>query len=129
MSNRTTNLINLRPQIPIVIDENATSDAEKFQNRTLRPVLKFQHDLLVEFFKNYIEKRKGVFHKLTENGKLEYIENSVRKDLRFKSLLLGILIGQFSIEETGLFFKNESENSRRMTNLIIQRLQSQVLEF
>ena len=129
MQNRTTILTNLRPQIPVIIDENATSDAEKFQNRTLRPILKFQNDLLFELFKNYIEKRKGVFHKMIEDAKLAYIENSIRKDLKFKNLLLGTIVGHFTAEETILFFKAENENSRRMTNLIIQRLQSQFLEF
>lgn len=126
---RTTNLTNLRPKIPVIIDEKSTSDAEKFQNRTLRPILKFQNDLLIELFKNYIEKRKGVFHKMTEKEKLAYIENSVRKDLRYKNLLLGTIIGHFTAEETVLFLKAENENSRRMTNLIIQRLQSLVLDF
>ncbi|MFT5745125.1 MAG: hypothetical protein ACI9XO_000725 [Paraglaciecola sp.] len=129
MENRNNTLRELRPQIPIIIEENAASDAEKFQNRTLRPILKFQHDLLVELFKRYIEKRKGVFHKLIEERKLEYIEHSVRKDLKFKNLLLGVIIGYFTAEETILFFKAENENSRRMSNLIIQRLQSKVLEF
>lgn len=129
MQNRTTALKNIRPNIPIIIDEDATSDAEKFQNRTLRPILKLQHELLIDLFKNYIEKRKGIFHKMREEEKLKYTENSIRKDLKFKNLLLGIIIGHFTAEETVLFFKADNENSRRMTNLIIQRLQSQVLEF
>lgn len=129
MEKKTDLLIQLRPKIPVIIDENATSDAEKFQNRTLRPILKLQNDLLTDLFKHYIEKRKGVFFKMNEEDKLAYIDNSVRKDLKFKNLLLGIIIGHFTAEETVLYFEKENENSRRMTNLIIQRLQSQVLEF
>jgi len=129
MEDRNNVLINIRPNIPVIIDENATSDAEKFQNRTLRPILKLQNELLIDLFKNYIEKRKGVFHKMIEEEKLKYIENSIRKDLKFKNLLLGTIIGQFTTEEIVLFFEADNENSRRMTNLIIQRLQSQLLEF
>lgn len=129
MQNRTIALKNIRPNIPVIIDENATSEAEKFQNRTLRPILKLQHELLMDLFKHYIEKRKGVFFKMDEQNKLAYIDNSIRKDLKFKNLLLGTIIGHFTTEETLLYFAKENENSRRMTNLIIQRLQSQVLEF
>lgn len=129
MQNRTELLLQLRPKIPLIIDENATSPAEKFQNRTLRPILKLQNDLLKLLFKNYIEKRKGVYHKMTEKEKLAYIEQSIRKDLKFKSLLLGTIVGQFIDSEMTLFYQEENENTRRMTNLIIQRLQSQWLAF
>ena len=129
MENRTEALSNMRPSIPIIIDENATSGAEKFQNRTLRPILKFQNDLLAQLFKNYIDKRKGAFYKLTEKEKLAYVEQAVRKDLRHKSLLLGVIIGHFTVEETVLFLQEENENTRRITNLIVQRLQSCIHDF
>ena len=83
----------LRPQIPTIIDENVSSSAELFQNRSLRQILKLQNDLLLQIFKFYILKRKGAFYKLTEPKKMEYIEQSIRKDIKFKNLLLGTIIG------------------------------------
>ena len=38
-----------------------SSVEEKFQNQTLRPILKFQNDLFIEVFRNYATKQKGVF--------------------------------------------------------------------
>lgn len=123
---RDTAIKNLRPPIPTIIDKNASSVAEQFQNRTLRPILKLQHDLLIEIFKQYIIRRKGTFHKLSAPKQLDYIESSIRKDLRFKNLLVGVITGHFTLAEWNLFTQEESELTKRMTNLLVQRLQSSV---
>ncbi len=126
---RDTQLITLRPPIPTIIDKNAVNPAELFQNRTLRPILKLQNDLLDAIFKNYIIKRKGVFHKLGQPKRVEYIENSIRKDLKFKNLLVGVITGHFTLEEWARFIADERELTKRTTNLLVQRLTSQVEVF
>ncbi len=118
----------LRPKIPAIIDLDATTLAEQFQNRTLRPILKLQNDLLLDVFSHYIQQRKGVYYTLSEEKRLEYIEHSIRKDLKFKHLLMGITIGQFTAEEWETYVQHEDELRRRMTDLLVQRLQSQQIE-
>jgi len=119
----------LRPLIPTIIDKNAVSSAELFQNRTLRPILKLQHDLLTAIFRQYIIKRKNAFHNLNVPKRVEYIENSIRKDLKLKILLVGVITGHFTLEEWALFIADEGELTKRMTNLLVQRLTSQVASF
>lgn len=126
---RDTDLIALRPLIPTIIDKNAVSPAELFQNRTLRPILKLQNDLLDAIFRRYIVKRKNTFHKLNAPKKIEYIENSIRRDLKLKNLLVGVITGHFTLEEWSLFIADEGELTKRMTNLLVQRLTSQVSVF
>ena len=126
---RDKDLIALRPLIPTIIDKNAVNPAELFQNRTLRPILKLQNDLLDAIFKQYIIKRKGAFHKLSGSKKVEYIENSIRKDTKLKNLLVGVITGHFTLEEWTLFIEDEGELPKRMTNLLVQRLTSQVAVF
>ncbi len=126
---RDTDLIALRPLIPTIIDKNAVNPAELFQNRTLRPILKLQNDLLDAIFRRYIVKRKNAFHKLNVPKRVEYIENSIRKDLKFKNLLVGVITGQFTLEEWNTFIADERELTKRMTNLLVQRLTSQVAVF
>ena len=109
----------------LTFEKEAESEFEKFQNKVLRPILKLQNDLLVEIFKNYVEKRKGAFDKLSEKEKMVYIDQSVRKDMKFKHYLEGIITGMFTLEEYALFMENEEELTKRMVNLLIQRLQSQ----
>ena len=126
---RDTELIALRPPIPTIIDKNAVNPAELFQNRTLRPILKLQNDLLEAIFKQYIIKRKNAFHQLNALKKVSYIENSIRRDSKLKNLLVGVITGHFTLEEWALFIADEGELTKRMTNLLVQRLTSQVSSF
>jgi hypothetical protein len=114
---------------PILAIETAESSAiEQFQNVTLRPILKLQHDLFVALFRNYIEKRKNTFVTLSKGQRLAYISASIKEDLKFKNRLLGVLIGYFTLEEFYVFSENEAELTRRFTEMLIKRLQSVVLD-
>ena len=60
MSNRQFNLKSIRPEfLSTTINDNMSND-ERFQNLVLRPIIKLQNDLLIEVFKNYIAKHKGL---------------------------------------------------------------------
>ncbi|GAK89105.1 hypothetical protein JCM19297_3629 [Nonlabens ulvanivorans] len=61
MNNRDEYLVALRPEIPNARVSDDMSVEEQFQNRTLRPIAKLQHDLLIAVFHNYIKKHKNVF--------------------------------------------------------------------
>lgn len=51
MDSRSESLLDIRPSIPQAQFNNQMSFNERFQNQTLRPVIKFQNNLLVEAFK------------------------------------------------------------------------------
>ena len=97
---------------------------EKFQNQTLRPILKWQNELLLEVFRNYASKQKGVFFSLSPEKKEAYIENVIQKDIKFRNTIKGIVIGLFSLEEFQDYIKNSSNLNKRMMNLVIERLKS-----
>jgi len=122
-NNRDASLKSVRPAIPLIIEEAATSVEERFQNTCLRPVLKFQNDLLLAVFRSYLELRKGHFYALSKPKKLEYIEHAVRKDLKFKNLLIGLVVGQFTVMEWETYNANERELRKRVTGLLVQRIQ------
>ncbi len=124
---RTQQILSLRLNLQLPVTE--TGIYEHFQNTTLRPILKYQHDLMVLLFKNYIEKRKNAYFKLTPLQKLDYIQQAVKTDVAFKNRLVGLVIGHFTIEEFIIFSENETELLRRLTDLIVQRLQSIVQNF
>ena len=113
----------IRPTL--TFEKEAESEFEIFQNEVLRPVLKFQNDLLTEIFKNYCNKRKSIFYKLSDKEKMVYIDQAVRRDMKFKHYLEGIITGLFTVEEYNTFMENEEELTKRIINLLIQRLQSQ----
>ena len=56
MDSRSTNLKEIRPEIPQAKIHDNMSVEERFQNETLRPIIKLQNDLLIELFKNYVRK-------------------------------------------------------------------------
>lgn len=126
MDTRASILTNSRPEIPTArFLPNMTSE-EFFQNKVLRPIIKFQNDLFIEVFKNYIRKNKNKFYELNVDNRLLYIEHSIQKDIKFRNNLKGIILGQFTVEEYGEYAKNSSSLNKRMMKLVIKRLQDQV---
>jgi hypothetical protein len=95
MSSRSIQLKQIRPDFSSVTINKDMSSEERFQNLTLRPVIKFQHDLLIAAFKNYVKKHKNVFQDLSIEKRIDYIENAIHKDMKFRNSLKGMLIGVF----------------------------------
>ena len=126
MNDRHNDLLRIRPEIKKHQTFDTMSDEERFQNATMRPILKLQHPLLMEVFINYANKHKGVFYELSIEKRMQYIETAVCKDQKFRNSLKGMLIGQFTVEEYQLYISNSSKLNKRMMNLVIARLQDQI---
>lgn len=126
MANRDELLLNFRGE-PIGVTFENSSFEELFQNKTLRPILKLQNDLFIEVFKNYAIKQKNVFFTLSPEKKLGYIENVIQRDVKFRNSLKGMIIALFTVNEYKEYIKNSSNLNKRMMNLLIERLKSQVL--
>lgn len=126
MDDRTTKLLAIRPEILSARFDDSTGKDERFQNETLRPIIKFQNFLLVEAFKNYAQKHKNSFYGLNLEERLNYIERAVQKDIKFRNSLKGMVIGQFSVEEYQTYIENSSSLNKRMMNMVIERLKDQV---
>ena len=129
MNDRPNDLLRIRPEIKKTQQLDNMSVEERFQNVTLRPILKLQNPLLVAVFHNYIQKRKGVFYDLGLKKKLAYIENSLINDQKFRNSVKGMIIGQFTLEEYTAYNRNSSALNKRMMNMIIERLKDQVQLF
>nr|WP_315154861.1 glyoxalase [uncultured Flavobacterium sp.] len=106
-----------------------SSSEETFQNQVLRPILKLQNDLFVASFENYITKNKKDFYSLSTEKKLLLIENSIQKDIKFRNALKGIVIGLFTLDEYQTYIQNSSNLNKRMMNMLIERLKSQIQLF
>ena len=128
METRDQFLISLRGETVGTVDSQSSSE-EKFQNQTLRPILKLQNDLFIDVFVNHISKHKNDFYNYSIEKKLQFIENTIQKDIKFRNSLKGIIIGLFTIEEYAEYIKNSSSLNKRMMNMLIERLKSQVQIF
>lgn len=126
MNQRDINLLSQRPEILSARVSEEMSFEEQFQNKTLRPIAKLQNELFVEVFKNYIKKHKNAFHNFTIEKKLLFIENAIQKDIKFRNSLKGIVIGQFTLEEYGLYISDSSALNKRMMNIVKERMLSNI---
>ena len=129
MNDRPNDLLRIRPEIKKTQQFENMSVEERFQNESLRPILKLQNPLFLAVFHNYIEKRKGVFYSLGLEKKLNYIENSLNRDQKFGDSIKGMVIGLFTMEEYNAYSLNSSALNKRMMNMVIERLKDQVQLF
>lgn len=127
METRDEVLIGLRPSIASAKVLPGMSSEEIFQNETLRPIIKLQNDLLLAAFRNYAQKHKNVFYDLSVEKRLDYIENAIHKDMKFRNSLKGMVIGQFTIQEYESYIQNSSALNKRMMTLVKERLKNNML--
>ena len=128
MQDRTFLLLAIRPNLNTLDKDLNTKEIETFQNDVLRPILKFQNDLLLQMFIDYVKQYKGVFFKLSNHEKMSYIQEALSANQRLRSLILGTIVGLFTLEDYSYYRLNLSELNKRIVALVIKRLQSQ-LEF
>ncbi|WP_297507915.1 glyoxalase [Flavobacterium sp.] len=128
MESRDIGLTELRSKSIGNITANSSTE-EVFQNQTLRPILKFQNDLFVEVFRNYAVKQKNVFFTLPPQKKMDYIEHVIQRDIKFRNALKGMVIGLFTTKEYQEYIQNSSNLNKRMMNMVIERLKSQIQLF
>ena len=112
----------VRPVLPDSLTDGDLKEEELFQNMVLRPIIKMQHDILIIMFQNYLIKKKLDFTALEEVKQKEHINSIVTKDIVFKNLIIGVVIGQFSKIELNFFFKNSVELKKRIIQIIKYRL-------
>ena len=129
MDSRHQDLKGIRPKIPTAVITKHMSSQERFQNETIRPIVKFQNPLLIEIFRNYIVKHKNVFYDLSVSKRIAYIENAIHKDMKFRNSLKGTIIGQFTITEYQDYIKDSSALNKRMMHIVKERLLSQIQLF
>lgn len=113
--------IALRPQLALA---PAAAPDEQFQNDTLRPIMKMQHDLLLAVFRMFLAKRKVKLEQLPAKQRFAKIKELLTRDNRLRGLLFGIAIGQFTGEEMDYYLANDGNVNRRITNLIVERMTS-----
>jgi len=113
---------NVRPKLADLVN-TGTLEIEKFQNDTIRPIIKRQHNFLIISFKNYIKKSKTDFYNIKTEKQKEKINSILTKDIIFKNMILGGILGQLSDEELIFYLKDSSELKKRIFQIIKQRLQ------
>ena len=103
-----------------------SSGEEEFQNKTLRPILKLQNELILQIFNNYLTQNKIHFSNLSIDKKMNTIENTIAKDSSLQNTYKGIIIAFFTIDEYQLYSTFSSGINKRIRSMLIERIQSQL---
>ena len=125
MDNNNENKLSIRPilkNMPL----KYFSDEEAFQNKTLRPILKMQNELLLKLFFEQLSKLRINWEDLSVVQKQSVLNNLFKTDISFKNALTYIIAGQFTIDEFDYFLENPKNFSKRICQMAKQRIESQV---
>jgi hypothetical protein len=122
--NRTEEILKLRPKIKSIQQDLNTSDLEKFQNDTLRPILKLQHEILLALFQSSLSRDKVLFAELKAEEKRSKIDQLFQKDLSFKNQSIGLVIGMLTVDEYPVYSVDSSVYNRRIITMLKQRILS-----
>ncbi|MFT6866001.1 MAG: hypothetical protein ACJA08_000828 [Cyclobacteriaceae bacterium] len=99
-----------------------TSLEEAFQNKTLRPIIKMKHDLLIKYTKNYIANKKHDFALLNLEKQLNYVSSCFEQDHRLRNELRGMVIGQYTVDEYVSYCQISKAINKRIVNIIKERM-------
>lgn len=121
---RDKQLIELRSDIKTIDFEISVSNAEQFQNKVLRPIIKFQHNLIVAVFESAIQHKKMDLESLSYDGKVNAITTVLQNDRNLVGDLRGLIVGLFTVEEFQEYTTMKSEINRRIIQIIRERLLS-----
>ncbi|WP_233883395.1 glyoxalase [Tenacibaculum piscium] len=113
-------VLNLSSEIPV----------EDFQNKTVRPILKLQHELIIQFFIFFCKNQKvDIVH--IEKEKFNKAVNTItKKNINLKNQFLGLIIGHFTVAEFEFYKNNTADINKRILMMIGQRIkdsQSEIL--
>lgn len=111
-----------RPIISSINETASSSIEERFQNKTLRPIVKMQHDLLIAFFQHYLSNKKITLQNLSDQQKIDIVSRSFKQDIPFRNELKGLIIGHFTIEEYQEYLTAQRELNKRIFRIVEQRL-------
>ena len=123
MKNRNQELKNIRLLIEVKTEKS--SEFESFQSHTLRPILKFQNELILSVFANYILDNRINYSELKDEKKDELIHLTLKKNLALKNILLGSIIGHFMSDEYLFYAQHKTEINKRIVELLIKRISDQ----
>jgi hypothetical protein len=125
---RDKNIVLLRPKVNSNINISYKNDIEKFQNIVLRPILKFQNELLLDLFIFEFEKTKIKFDLINNQQKIKLIINNLKYNNKLKQILLGTIIGMFSKNDITFYTTNYSKINKRIFSMLSDRLIDQLIK-
>lgn len=125
---RDAALQSIRINLELPIDTSGHSDRISFQNEVLRPILKFQHDILVLAFQEYIDKKKFSVENSDSKKVESFIEKAFANDQLWKKNICGLITGHFTSIEYASYLVDKRETDKRIITMATKRIVSVFVE-
>jgi hypothetical protein len=111
----------LRPLIPEAFTEQAL-EIEAFQNAVLRPVIKFQHELICAHVSGWAHFSDLKLNKGPRNEFQLKVRHFISKQADLKNQLIGFIAGMLTLEEYTFYLFHHQELNKRIVGMISQRV-------
>ena len=121
---RDKQVVNLRPVITTINLELVKSDQEKFQNEILRPIIKFQHELIIKIFNSYLQTKNINLTSMSQENRIAKIKSIFQNDRSLIIELKCIVIAYFTTSEYEIYTLMKSEINKRLIQIIRERILS-----
>lgn len=123
---RTKHILSIRPKLDLEFDSSLLH--EKFQNEVLRPILKFQNSLLLEFFRSSKQFQQHI-KKVDTSSSANYevgLRAFLKSNNNFRNKCLGLIIALMTVDELTTYIENEAEYKRRIISMLVKRVIDQL---
>ena len=118
----------LRPFLLNLETKKENTVEEQFQNKVLRPILKFQHDIIITFiFNKIVNKFRIDIVKIHNNDLALKVKNELMNNQTLRNQVFGFVLGLFTVEEYQEYIQNETEYRRRIMAMVVVRFMSTVI--
>lgn len=100
---------------------DSDGDLENFQNETLRPILKMQHNILLDF----LLQQKNIEDILTTNSNKNSLELKLKSFINqphLKDTFMGMIIGHFTPSELKFYGEHFKDVKKRISQMLLERL-------
>jgi hypothetical protein len=124
---RSNALLQIRPNLNIKIT-TVGSEPEKFQNTVLRPILKFQHELLCYTFLNSPLILKQHFENKNKDQKRTFIIECLKSNQKLKSQIVQSVVSMMTINELSQYYSRKAEYQKRIISMASMRLIDGLIE-
>ena len=119
---RNSAVLALRPLV--VTDLTVDSlPLERFQNQTLRPILKFQHNAMIQYFTFYFD---GKYMPLQTEQRELFVKKVLQNDKNLRVFYIGMVVGLFTHDEFCFYNQHQTELNKRIIQMLAQRISSAI---
>ena len=122
-ASRTERLKQVRPVL--TLDTTEARPVERFQNETLRPILKLLNPTILRLVAARLARYGTGFANMARADQEARLRNLLTEDSRLKRTLLGMVVGHLTEDELETYLAHKDEVRRRTGPMLQARVQDQ----